>query len=283
MADTSVRRGDDLEHQTDQAMNQMPDFIKAFSEFATSLPSHLVLLAIASIFAAAVLRGFTGFGFALAAVPLLGMFLPPKDVVPIAIVLQLLGSLLDIRSSTTSCHWPSLRWLMIGAALGLPLGVAVMVTIPAPAARLVISAITIFAVIILSRGFALPAVPGRGATSAVGFVAGVFNGLAAMPGPPVVAYYMSIPVTREGTRSSLMVFFMMTSVVATIAALSVGLVTMEVIVLSVIGLPAMWIGTKLGEIGFKYGSPEMHRRVSIVTLGLLSLLSAAKGLEELLK
>lgn len=260
----------------------MPELMRAISDLATSLPAHLILLSVLSIFAAAILRGFTGFGFALAAVPLLGMFLSPKDAVPIAIMLQLLGSVFDFRSSASTCHWPSLRWLMVGAAIGLPIGVLVMIRIPEPVSRLVISSITLLAVVMLGKGYSLAVVPGRAATSAVGFVAGIFNGLAAMPGPPAVAYYMSIPMSREGARSSLIVFFLMTSIIAMAASLSVGLITIEVITLSLIGLPAVWAGTRLGELGFRYGSAQLHRRLSITTLGVLSLISAIKGLEELL-
>ena len=47
----------------------------------------LFLVAVA-VFLAAILRGFTGFGFALAAVPLLSLTLPPARVVPIVVILQ---------------------------------------------------------------------------------------------------------------------------------------------------------------------------------------------------
>src|SRR5690606_31452827 len=80
--------GDDLGEQTERAWNAMPELMQAIIVLATSLPTHLILLSVLSIFAAAILRGFTGFGFALAAVPLLSMFLSPKHAVPIAIMLQ---------------------------------------------------------------------------------------------------------------------------------------------------------------------------------------------------
>ena len=47
-----------------------------------------LLIALLGVFAASVLRGFTGFGFGLAAVPLLSLVLPPAQVVPFVVVLQ---------------------------------------------------------------------------------------------------------------------------------------------------------------------------------------------------
>ena len=44
-----------------------------------------VPVAIFGVFVASVLRGFTGFGFGLAAVPLLSLALPPAKVVPLVV------------------------------------------------------------------------------------------------------------------------------------------------------------------------------------------------------
>ncbi len=162
----------------------MHDLTIAIGHLGAALTPKLVLLSIASIFVAAVLRGFTGFGFALAAVPLLGLFMAPTEAVPVAIGLQLAGSLLDFRTASRSCDWPSLRWLMIGALIGSPLGTLILTEIPAAISRLIISSVTLLAVFALGRGFALPVIPPRPVTSIAGFFSGLFNGLAAMPGPP---------------------------------------------------------------------------------------------------
>ena len=53
---------------------------------------QLLLVAVLGVFAAAVLRGFTGFGFGLAAVPLLSLALPPAKVVPFVVALQVVAA-----------------------------------------------------------------------------------------------------------------------------------------------------------------------------------------------
>ncbi|MGM4916567.1 TSUP family transporter [Tardiphaga sp. 813_E8_N1_3] len=259
----------------------MHDLMIAIGDLGAALTPKLVLLSIASIFVASVLRGYTGFGFALAAVPLLGLFMAPTEAVPVAIGLQLAGSLLDFRSASKTCDWPSLRWLIIGALVGSPLGTLILSEIPASISRLVISAITLLAVFALGRGFQLPAAPPRPVTSITGFFFGLFNGLAAMPGPPVVAYYMSLPMPRRAARASLMAFFLMTSITATVSFVSVGLMTVHTIGLSLLGLPVMWLGTRLGELAFRHGDDSRHRQVSIASLGVIALVSAIKGVSEL--
>jgi uncharacterized membrane protein YfcA len=259
----------------------MHDLLIAIGDLGATLTPRLILQSVAAVFAASVLRGFTGFGFALAAVPLLGLFMSPTEAVPVAVGLQLAGSLLDFPRASKACDWPSLRWLMIGALIGSPLGTLILSSIPAPVSRLVISSITLLAVLVLGRGFALPAMPSGPATSATGFMAGFFNGLAAMPGPPVVAYYMSVPLPRITTRASLMVFFMMTSITATVVFVATGLLNMHTVTLSVLALPVMWLGTRIGEMAFTRGTDAVHRRVSIVSLGVIALVSAIKGIGEL--
>ncbi|MDB5617337.1 sulfite exporter TauE/SafE family protein [Tardiphaga sp.] len=260
----------------------MPDLFLSLDSLGPLLTPRLICLSIAAVFAAAILRGFTGFGFALAAVPLLGLFMSPTQAVPVSIGLQLLGSLIDFRHATKSCHWPSLRWMMLGAAIGSPLGALVLNHVPAPVARLVISAITMMAVFALGRGFALAAMPGRVVTTITGLLAGLFNGLAAMPGPPAVAYYMSAPLPRTTVRASLVVFFLLTSVAAMASGIAIGLITVQTLCLSLLGLPAMWIGTRVGHMAFVRSNDAMHRHVSIISLGIIALVSAAKGISELL-
>ena len=50
---------------------------------------------------AAVLRGITGFGFALIAVPLLALFLSPEDAVCIVVLVQASIAVFDISSLRT--------------------------------------------------------------------------------------------------------------------------------------------------------------------------------------
>jgi uncharacterized protein len=58
-------------------------------------PLPLVLAATCAVVAvSAVLRGMTGFGFSLAAVPLLSLFLPSASAVSIAILLQVFNRML---------------------------------------------------------------------------------------------------------------------------------------------------------------------------------------------
>lgn len=244
-------------------------------------PADRLAESLVVVFAAAALRGFTGFGFAIAAVPLLSLFIPPASAVALALGLQFLGGLLDFPAASRDCHWPSLRWLILGAVLGSPFGVAVLSVVPAAPARVVIGLLTLAASILVGRGFALASVPGRLWTTVMGIVAGLCNGVAAMPGPAAVAFYMTSPLGRLQVRASLLVFFLATSVAALASAAAIGLVGRETILMSVLALPVMWVGTWCGAQGFHRGDERLHRRVSVLCLAGIAAASIAKGLSEI--
>ncbi|WP_293853921.1 sulfite exporter TauE/SafE family protein [uncultured Alsobacter sp.] len=237
--------------------------------------------ALAVVFAAAALRGFTGFGFAIAAVPLLSLFISPSSAVALALGLQFLGGILDFPAASRDCHWPSLRWLIVGSTIGSPFGVALLSVAPASGARIVIGLLTLVAAILVGGGFGLSAVPGRLWTIAMGLAAGLCNGVAAMPGPAAVAFYMTSPLGRLQVRASLLVFFLATSVAALGSAAAVGLMGRDTVVLSIVALPVMWVGTWCGAQGFHRGDAKLHRRVSVLCLAGIAAASIAKGLSEL--
>ena len=122
----------------------------------------------AVVFGASVLRGFTGFGFAIAAVPLLGLMMSPTQAVALALGLQLLGGLTDFPRASRHCHWPSLKWLVAGAIIGSPAGILLLSIAPASVGRITIGTITLIAAVVLGRGVTLAAFPGRVATLVAG-------------------------------------------------------------------------------------------------------------------
>ena len=79
------------------------------------------LIALIGVFLASVLRGFTGFGFGLAAVPLLSLALPPAQVVPFVVLLQVVVGAGGLRNAWYQCDWRAMRGLAPGLFVGIPL------------------------------------------------------------------------------------------------------------------------------------------------------------------
>ncbi len=227
------------------------------------------VVVIAGAFLAAVLRGFTGFGFVMAAVPMLSLALPPIQVVPLALVLQIAISILDIRQSARICDRHALAWLVPGMIAGTPIGVAALTLLPEAAARVVIGALILGAVAVLGKGVRLPPRPSHAVTLGAGLIAGVTNGLAGMAGPAVVTYLLALPLTTAVVRATSIVFFVITAISALIPMTWHGLVGRAILGWALAALPALVVGARLGRFGFQHSPAHWHRRVALVVLSLL--------------
>ncbi|MCB1534085.1 MAG: sulfite exporter TauE/SafE family protein [Rhodoblastus sp.] len=246
------------------------------------MTTTLALGTVAIVFAAATLRGLTGFGFALAAVPMLGLLMPPAQAVPVSMCIVAVGGVVGARQAMTACHWPSIRRIGVAAVVGTPAGVFLLKHIPAEAARIAIALFTLAAVLGIARAGEGAKPFGAARAIVYGLVAGVFNGLAAMSGPPIVAYFMSSALSREAIRASMLVIFQIVVFTGLASALALGLVTHDTVMLAGLSLPAFWIGNWVGARLFAMGSEQGYRRIAIACLVAMALASAAPAVSSLL-
>jgi uncharacterized membrane protein YfcA len=235
-------------------------------------------VSVGAVFAAAgLLRGFTGFGFALVAVPFGALWLPPDIIIPVIFLLHVYMGLFEVPRVARTCRPGSLIWMMAGSAAGTPIGVLALVVMPARAVYLVIGAIVIVSLVPLLFQPARRHMP-AGAGAAAGFLAGIFNGMAAMPGPPAIYYFMRGLFTHAEARASLIIFFFSTSLCAVLATLYAGLLRREEVLISLGAFPIIavsgWIGARLFA---RYGG-HSYRQVSILCLAGAAIAAFAKAL-----
>lgn len=242
--------------------------------------TEIVLSAIFVLFAAT-LRGFSGFGLAVALVPLLALVIPPQKAVPIVLVLQVAGGLQTLRQDLPLIDWRTIGLLLPGAVLGLPLGLLILAWIPAAAAKVVIGLLAALAVVSLASGWRLAERPGVPATLATGGIAGVLNGLAAMPGIAVIALFLAIPGSAAAARASMVFFFMLTGALGALLAFREGLLDRgDLPFVGLMVLP-MLAGTWLGTLAFRQLGGRHYRPLGIAILGAIALMALIQGLAAL--
>lgn len=257
----------------------MPDFL---SQAEFGLAPGEIAFGLAVVLAGGFMRGFTGFGFAMAAVPLLALVIAPARAVPFVILIQLLAGVWDWREARRHAHWRSLPWLMAGALIGTPLGTLGLAAMSADWARLAIAGAVLLAVVLIARGFALAGMPGRPALAGTGVLSGVLNGIAAMPGPPVIVLYLAGTLAVEAGRASLLIFFLVSNAIGAASAATAGLIPAGSLVLAAVALPLLLLAQWLGRRMFLRASPARYRQVALVFLAALAALTAARALYALL-
>jgi uncharacterized membrane protein YfcA len=235
-------------------------------------------VATAGVFLAAILRGFTGFGFGLAAVPLLSLVLPPAQAVPFVVVLQVVVGVIGLRENLPHCDWRSVGALYPGLLLGAPIGITILSLVPANPTRLVIGLIIAASVALLYRGARLPPKPSRLVGFAVGLVSGVISGLSMMGGPPIVVYLLALGHGALVARATSMTFFMLSGLTAAVPMALTGLIDLEILLWSAVSFPIVFLGTWIGTKGFHRARAHHHRAVALIVLSALSVALIGRAL-----
>src|SRR4051812_3041761 len=86
---------------------------------------HWQLLLVSSIviFLAAIVRGFSGFGFSLLSITAISIIMPAREIVPSIFLLEVAASINMIPSIWREIDWRGIAWLLLGYVVALPFGV----------------------------------------------------------------------------------------------------------------------------------------------------------------
>lgn len=230
-----------------------------------------------TIVGAAVLRAFSGFGFALAAMPLLVLVIDPARAVVLCALLSLVAGLRTVRRSITESDRGLLKPLLIGSLIGTPIGVALLDLLPAETMKLLIGGGVLGSALLLWRTGVM-AGAGRGLALPVGLSAGLMGGALAIPGPPIVVFLLGTEPDARRARATLMAFFNLTSVMSLIGYTFTGKIDEISPAQFALALPCLlfgdWLGFRLFE---RFGSAH-HRSISLLVLALIGVMATVNAL-----
>lgn len=224
-----------------------------------------------------VVRGFGGFGASMIWVTGMSVVLSPKSVIPTALMLEVLASVQVLPQVWRDVHWPSLRWLTAGTLAGLPLGIWVLVTVDEQAMRATLAVLVLLAAASMATKFRTRAIPGARVATGVGVVSGAMNGAVAMGGPPVILMYFSSPQHVVAGRASLIVFFMLSDLLATGGAVIGGVVSGEWLAQVGLLLPVSLTGVAIGGWWYRRAAGANVRRVVLWLLTGLACVVLAQS------
>jgi uncharacterized membrane protein YfcA len=234
---------------------------------------------IVCVFAAAIVRGYSGFGFSLLAVTSLSLVLAPAEVIPPVFMMEVAASVSLLPSIWKDIHWRALAWLSLGCLVGTPVGVWCLASVPAAPMKVAMGVAVFTAVALLWVGYARKTMPGTAATLTTGGVSGVLNGAFGIGGPPVVLFFFSSPAGAAIGRASLIAFFIGTDTLALGFLAREGLVTNEAFTRFLMLIPPLLAGQWLGARSFKTADPATFR---LWVLALLAVLAISTGLQGVL-
>jgi len=195
------------------------------------------LLAAAVVTAGAAIQASVGFGYALAAAPVLALVSPalvPGAVLSSSFVLCLVMALRELRHADLR----GVAFALVGRVPGSWLGAAALALVSGPAVELLFGAIVLCAVWMSLSGLRLRRAPGT--LLGVGLLSGVMGTMTSIGGPPIALVYQH----EEGPRlrATLSLYFAVGTLISIAALALYGRFGVEQLRQTVLLLPPVAIG-----------------------------------------
>ncbi len=242
----------------------------------------LIVLSCLIIFLAAIVRGFSGFGFSLLTITALSLFYPPAEIIPSIFMLELAASANLLPSIWKDIHWKSLGPLTLGCLIATPIGVWALANFPAAPMQIGLSIFVLTATFLMWRGYALKTMPGPFTSTLAGAASGLSNGAFGIGGPPVILFYFASPAGNLAGRASLVAFFLATDVIGLANQSVHGLITWATVVQAAVYLPALLAGVWIGARSFKGTDPETFRKYVLGILAVLAVIIFVKAAMQMI-
>jgi len=238
---------------------------------------QLILVWVVVVFAA-VLRAFTGFGFALAAVPAFSLLMTPTQSVVLSIMLTLAVSLFTLKTFWGQFSIKSMLPMISFSLLGTTIGAYFLAMLSVSSFQLWIGVSVIAACAVLTFYRPAHSEPRASVARVAGLASGLMNGFFAIPGPPVVVYAVATQPSPEKARAMLMTFFVFSAGFGFISYSAAGYVSTGSVWLFIATFPAMYLGDKLGYRLFKRYGTRLYRRVALVVLFAVGIAITGRAL-----
>ncbi|MGF1763362.1 sulfite exporter TauE/SafE family protein [Aliivibrio kagoshimensis] len=234
--------------------------------------SHTFFALILIFIFAATVRGFSGFGFTLIALPLSALFVPVIKLVPVFMLIDCLGNIQLLPKVRRSVDWSWVTQVFIPCLLFTPIGLLLLTSVDQQTIILIISGFIFVSAFMIQRGFQYSK-KSRLAPLILGSLAGVMNGAASMSGPPVGTHALASPFSPAVARACLIAFFVLADSTAFLSATVAGLVDGNTLLLTAALLPSSMLGGIIGTHLFETYGAKKFKPVTIILLIVIASFS----------
>jgi uncharacterized membrane protein YfcA len=228
---------------------------------------------VAVVLVAGIARGMSGFGSGMIVAPVAGAVHGPTSALVILFILDSLPTVPITVPAMRIARWHEVLPAFAGLFLLYPLGVFILVHGDVTVLRWII-AIAIFAsVAVLALNWRYRGPRNLATSFGAGGVAGVLSGIAAIPGPPVIAYWMASDYPAAIVRANLLSFFALEALISAIVLSAAGLIEWQVVIVGLICAPFYFAGLTLGGRLFHRASEQSYRFFTFVLILLAAFLA----------
>jgi uncharacterized membrane protein YfcA len=209
-------------------------------------------LALATVMAGGIVRGYTGFGSGLVMVPLLALLWGPVEALATMTGLGTFATLQLIPRAIPLTNWRDVGPMVAGSLALTPAGTALLVSLDPVIVKKIIATLVLVATLITMSGWVYRGPRGLVPGFISGGLTGLINGLAGVGGPATVLYLMAIPGEAQAQRANIVSAMAFVTISVFVAMIFAGVVTPRVIThIAVFLIPSIfsvWLGVKMFHV-----------------------------------
>jgi uncharacterized membrane protein YfcA len=235
-------------------------------------PTFLTLAAVIAV--AGVARGMSGFGTGMIVAPVAGAFYGPQWALVIVVIVDALPILPVAIPALRVAQWGEVVPVAVGTLLLFPLGIWILQAGDPVMLRWFICAAVLACVFTLWSGWRYTGPRNPAVSTAAGGVAGVLSGIAQIPGPPVIAYWMASGLPAVLVRANLLAYFLVGEAISIGNLWAAGMFERGPVTIGVMAMLPYFAGLMLGWRLFGLASEAAYRRVTFLLIVAAAVLAA---------
>ncbi len=244
------------------------------SSFMPGVGADGIAVLLAATLIGGLVRGFTGFGFAMVFMPLASVVLGPVAALGLIWFIDLPFALPIAVRSARAAEWREILPLLLTATLALPAGIWLLIWLDRETMRWVLASLVLIAVALMASGWRYHGRPTIPLSLGVGALSGLFNGMASIGGMPLAVFWLGAQRNdRHKTRANLQTFFGVSTLISGAVLWWKGILTGGALLMAVPLFAVYGVGLWAGTHGFRLASEETFRRGAYLVIFLSALIS----------
>ncbi len=226
---------------------------------------------LAAAFLAGLVRGFTGFGSGLVFMPVAAGILPPFGAILAMTMMDLLGPVPIVRRAWDAVDRRDLLRMVLGCVIALPLGMWVLTRVAPEIFQVSVSLVALAMLAVVALGLRYRGTVGRKAVTGIGGAAGFLGGVAGLPGPPVILFYMSRPLPVKNIRATILLFLLVYDLLLMLFMVGFGRWDTGIAVMGLVFAVPNVIGNWLGAWLFRSDYERFYRGTAYAVIAVSAL------------
>jgi len=245
------------------------------AELTQLAPAQLWFCA-GAVFLAALVRGFSGFALSAMIMATLVVIIPPIQLIPICALLEAVASIMMLRGGFRDADMSIVWGLVIGSAIGVPIGLSLTSILPIDASKLTALVLLIVLAAMQLMKIRLAFLATRPGLYISGLTAGIATGLASIGGMVVALYVLSQDRAARNMRGSLVMFLFLGMFTSFIYLFWFGILTKLSAWRALVFAPIVVAGVLVGSWLFRPSLESFYKRFCLLLLVALAVIGLVR-------